>query len=116
MNARDIAGAAAVIADAVEAAGPSDTAVLLLAFGIFRRAHFPPGRLIIKALQARLTDAQYRSLVTTWTEYCRAGLSEAEVEKLSSPRSQPIAGSWTARRAAGRPPSTTGYSRSCWRQ
>ena len=82
MNAGDIAGAAAVIADAVEAAGPSDTAVLLLAFGIFRRAHFPPGRLIIKALQARLTDAQYRSLVTTWTEYCRAGLSEAEVESL----------------------------------
>ncbi|MFY2860300.1 glycosyltransferase [Mycobacterium sp. THU-M104] len=69
-----------MVADAVDAAGPSDTAVLLLAFGIFRRAHFPPGRLIIKALQAGLTDAQYRSLVTTWTEYCRAGLSEAEVE------------------------------------
>ncbi|MGB9252710.1 MAG: tetratricopeptide repeat protein, partial [Mycobacterium sp.] len=82
MNAGDIAGAAAVIADAVDAAGPSDTAVLLLAFGIFRRAHFPPGRLIIKALEARLTDAQYRSLVSTWTEYCRAGLSEAEVESV----------------------------------
>ena len=80
MNAGDIAGAAAVIADAVDAAGPSDTTVLLLAFGIFRRAHLPPGRLIIKALQSSLTDAQYRSLVTTWTEYCRAGLSEAEVE------------------------------------
>jgi glycosyltransferase involved in cell wall biosynthesis len=82
MNAGDIAGAAAVIADAVDAAGPSDTAVLLLAFGIFRRAHFPPGRLIIRALQSSLTDAQYRSLVTTWTEYCRAGLSEAEVESV----------------------------------
>jgi GT2 family glycosyltransferase/tetratricopeptide (TPR) repeat protein len=80
MTAGDIAGATAVLADAVDAAGPSDSAVLLLAFGIFRRAHFPPGRLIAKALQARLTDAQYRSLVTTWTEYCRAGLSEAEVE------------------------------------
>ncbi len=80
MNAGDIAGAATVIADAVDAAGLTDTADLLLAFGIFRRAHFPPGQLIIKALQARLTDAQYRSLVTTWTEYCRAGLCEAEVE------------------------------------
>jgi GT2 family glycosyltransferase/thioredoxin-like negative regulator of GroEL len=82
MNAGDIAGAAAVIADAVDAAGPSDTAVLLLAFGIFRRAHFPPGQLIIKALDARLTDAQYRSLVTTWTDYCRAGLSETEVKSV----------------------------------
>ena len=82
MNAGDIAGAAAVIADAVDAAGPSDTAVLLLAFGIFRRAHLLPGRLIIKALQSRLTDAQYQSLVTTWTEYCRAGLSETEAESL----------------------------------
>ena len=80
IDAGDIAGAAAVTADTVDAAGPSDTAVLLLAFGIFRRAHFPPGRLITKALQAGLTDAQYRSLATTWTEYCRAGLSEAEVE------------------------------------
>ncbi len=80
MNAGDIAGAAAVVTDAVDAAGPSETAVLFIALGIFRRADLPPGRLIIKALQAELTEAQYQSLVTTWTDYCRAGLSEAEVK------------------------------------
>src|SRR6202008_1646136 len=37
-------------------------------------------RLLLKARQAGLTDAPSRSLVPTWTEYCRAGLSEAEVE------------------------------------
>ncbi|MGO9151812.1 hypothetical protein, partial [Mycobacterium sp.] len=82
IKAGDIEGAAEAIADAVGAAEPSDTAILLLAGEIFSRVHFPPGPLVIKAVQASLTDAQYHGLVTIWTEHCRAGLSEADVESL----------------------------------
>lgn len=82
LKAENIAGAAEAIADAVEAAEPSDTKILLLAGEIFSRVHFPPGPLVVKAVQARLTDAQYQSFVTIWTERCRAGLSEADVESL----------------------------------
>lgn len=82
VEAGDIKGAAEAIADAVGAAEPSDTAILLLAGEIFSRVHFPPGPLVIKAVQASLTDAQYQGLVTIWTEHCRAGLSETDVESL----------------------------------
>jgi len=82
MTAGDIEGAAEAIADAVAAAEPSDTAILLLAGDIFSRVHFPPGPLVVKAVQASLTDAQYHGLVTVWIERCRAGLSEADVESL----------------------------------
>jgi len=82
LKAADFERAAEAIADAVDAAEPADTATLLLAGEIFSRVHFPPGPLIIKAVQASLTDAQYQGFVTVWTEHCRAGLSEAEVESL----------------------------------
>lgn len=82
LKAGDVEGAAEAIADAVGAAEPSDTAILLLAGDIFSRVHFTPGPLIIKAVQASLTDEQYHHLVTIWTEHCRAGLSEADVESL----------------------------------
>ena len=82
VKAGDIEGAAEAIADAIGAAEPSDTGILLFAADIFSRVRFPPGPLVIKAAQASLTDAQYHRLVIIWTEHCRAGLSEADVESL----------------------------------
>ncbi|MGA9492714.1 MAG: hypothetical protein WBV80_21035, partial [Mycobacterium sp.] len=82
VKAGDIEGAAEAIAHAVGAAEPSDTPILLIAADIFSRVHFPPGPLVIKAVQASLTDEQYHRLVTIWTEHCHAGLSEADVESL----------------------------------
>ncbi|UMB69027.1 glycosyltransferase [Mycobacterium paraterrae] len=82
VKAGDIEGAAAAIAEAVGAARPSDTGILLFAGDIFSRVHFPPGPLVIKAAQAPLRDAEYDRLISIWTEHCRAGLSEADVESL----------------------------------
>ena len=82
VEAGDIEGAAEAIADAVGAAEPSDTAILLLAGDIFSRVRFLPGSLVVKSVQATLTDAEFHRLVTVWTEHCRAGLSEADVESL----------------------------------
>lgn len=82
MEAEDIEGAAEAIAGAVGSAEPSDTAILVLAGELFSRVHFPPGLLLIKIAQADLTDAEYERFVEIWTECCRAGLSEADVENL----------------------------------
>lgn len=82
LKAADFQGAAEAVVDAVDAAEPADTTILLLACDMFSRVHFLPGPLVVKAVQAGFTEAQYRSFTAIWTDRCRAGLSEADVESL----------------------------------